>query len=59
MQQRMPGASNGKNMYGPAAALVKNGATAHKSVCAKAAPPPPPPPKDYARDMRGRFIGPY
>lgn len=55
----MPGASNGKNLYGPAAQLVKNGATAHKSVCAKAAPPPPPPPKDYARDLRGRFTGPY
>lgn len=53
----MPGASNGKNTYGPAAQLVKNGATAHKSTTTKAAPPPPPPPKDYPRDLRGRFTG--
>ena len=47
---RMSGTPNTANLYGPAAPLLLNGATAHVS-------PYPMASKDFPRDLKGRFTG--
>jgi hypothetical protein len=50
----MSGAPKCKKVYGPAAELVKNGATAHVSAYNKVVPVVK---KEFTRDTCGRFTG--
>jgi len=49
LYSRMSGTTNFTNLYGPATALLEQGATAHVSPYAMA-------PKGFPRDFKGRFI---